>query len=76
MRLWTNDKTVREKLFQDCVIKLALKLGYLVFHEYDSRRNGTNHGRGFPDLVIVGHGRLLFIELKKHRGNSTTEQRD
>jgi hypothetical protein len=31
-------------------------------------------GAGFPDLVLVREGRLIFAELKRQTGRTTTQQ--
>jgi hypothetical protein len=46
------------------VTELAIRLGWLVFHDYDSLRNRA----GFPDLIMLRAGRLLVVELKSHKG--------
>lgn len=38
----------------------ARKIGYLVFHDNDSRGNE----RGFPDLLIAGYGAIFAFECK------------
>jgi hypothetical protein len=50
-----------EKQFQGAVVELCRLRGYLTYHTHDSRRSDP----GFPDLVIVGHGRVLYRELKR-----------
>jgi hypothetical protein len=57
---------------QAAVVDLARRLGWLVFHDYDSRRSTP----GFPDLVCVHprSGALIFAELKTARGKVTPEQ--
>lgn len=57
--------------FQQQILDLAAYLGLRVFHDYDSRRNTA----GFPDLVIVGAGGVLFRELKTDTGRVDPEQR-
>lgn len=49
-----------EKQFQAQVTTYAKLQGYRVYHSFDSRRCEP----GFPDLTIVGKGRLIFAELK------------
>lgn len=63
-----------EKDLQRAVEELAAYLGYLVFHDHDSRRNNP----GFPDLVLLHPltGRLLFRELKTEVGRVRPEQQD
>ena len=45
--------------------------GLLTFHAFDSRRSEP----GFPDLVLVGSGGILWRELKSDRGRLTADQR-
>lgn len=56
---------------QEAIIDLCLRLGYLVFHDNDPQRNRA----GFPDLVIVGYGKLVILELKTDRNEATPQQR-
>ena len=53
----------------DRFVSLARKLGWKVFHDFDSRRNEP----GFPDLVLV-RDRVIFAELKTERGRVSKEQ--
>lgn len=61
-----------EKYFQDQVMELAERLGWLVYHVFDSRRSQA----GFPDLVLLhpGTGRVLFRELKTQTGKTRKMQ--
>jgi hypothetical protein len=59
-----------ERELQDAVVELAGYLGFLTFHPYDSRRSAP----GWPDLVIVGHGRCIVAELKRERGRVSAMQ--
>jgi len=52
-------------------IKMAAKqLGYLFFHN----TYAIGSERGFPDVVIVGHGRTWFFELKGPKPKVYPEQ--
>jgi hypothetical protein len=70
----------REKDFQRAVIDLARLTGWRVHH---TRPALTRRGRwltpiqgdaGFPDLVLVRAGRVIFAELKRVGGKPTAEQ--
>lgn len=69
-----------EAAFQQQVIELAQLLGYRVAHfrpartEQGWRTPVAADGKGFPDLVLVGHGRVIFAELKSDRGRLTGDQ--
>ena len=62
---------ISERAFQQSVIDLAHVYGFAVYHTFDSRRSVP----GFPDLVIIGHGRCLFAELKTERGRLSVAQK-
>ena len=59
-----------EKGFQQAVIELAQRYGFRHYHTHDSRRSVG----GFPDLVLVKNGRLIFAELKSERGVESDDQ--
>ncbi|MGW9825080.1 VRR-NUC domain-containing protein [Brevibacterium pityocampae] len=63
-------QSMSEKQFQEHVIALAHRLGWLVYHPFDSRRSAP----GFPDLVLVRE-RTLFRELKSATGVLSPPQR-
>ena len=46
--------------------------GWMVYHSYDSRRSD---GAGFPDLVMVRGGRVIFAELKYDKGYADWDER-
>jgi len=46
--------------------------GWMVYHSYASRRSD---GAGFPDLVMVRGGRVIFAELKYDRGHADWDER-
>lgn len=68
---------VAKEMSEDALLaqikRLALDLGWIVYHTHDSRRSEA----GFPDLVLVNakQGRTLFRELKKMRGRVSPDQR-
>jgi hypothetical protein len=49
-----------EAQMQAGITKAAKQLGYLVYHT----KYSIGSPRGYPDMTIVGHGRLWFWELK------------
>ncbi len=63
---------ISEKAFMQALTEYAQRLGYRTYHTHDSRRSEP----GFPDLCIVGHGRVIFAELKSERGRVTQAQWD
>jgi len=71
----------RERDFQQAVIDLARRTGWRVHH---TRPALTQRGRwltpiqgdaGFPDLVLVRAGRVIFAELKRNGARPTPAQR-
>ena len=38
-------------------------------------RGGTRVTPGLSDLILVGHGRIVFVEMKSQKGRQTPEQR-
>ncbi|MBQ1047785.1 VRR-NUC domain-containing protein [Micromonospora sp. C51] len=59
-----------EAYLQSNVLKLCTSYRLLAYHTHDSRRSQP----GFPDLVIVGPGGVLFVELKSEAGKTTADQ--
>jgi Holliday junction resolvase len=63
---------VTEKELQSTVIEAMEWKGWRVYHTYDSRRSQP----GFPDVVAVRGGRLMFVEFKSEKGKVKREQVD
>lgn len=61
-----------EATLQARVERLAVDLGWLPYHTYNSRRSRA----GFPDLVLVRDSRIVWRELKTSRGKPSAEQRE
>jgi hypothetical protein len=61
-----------EEAFQQWVIDFARLRGWRYYHTRYSKRSPS----GFPDLVLVRNGRLIFAELKTETGRVTTDQQD
>ena len=60
-----------EEALQQWVIHLARLHGWRYYHTRYSKRSPS----GFPDLVLVRRGQLIFAELKSQKGHLTAEQR-
>lgn len=68
-----------ESEYEDTIVDAAAKLGYLVHVERKARtkegfRTAIKGHVGWPDVVIVGHGRAWFIELKRRPKQPTEAQ--
>ena len=59
-----------ERDFQQWITDFATLNGWLVYHTHDSRRSNP----GFPDLVLVRDGALMFLECKTMKGKVTPAQ--
>ena len=66
------DDSVSEKEFQSEVVRTATELGWRVHHTWDSQRAR----RGFPDLVMARHHKVIFAELKSAKGKIRPEQQE
>ena len=73
-------RAVTEADFLGQVIDLARLLGYRVAHFRPAmtargwRTPVSGDGAGFPDLVLVGRGRVIAAELKREVGAVTADQ--
>lgn len=66
----TKTPALTEKQWQEQVLRLAGLHGFHAYHTHDSRRSQP----GFPDLVLVKGGRLIFAELKTETGKTSLAQ--
>lgn len=62
--------SLTEKDFQRQVLDLARIFGWRAYHPMLSKWSE----RGFPDLTLVRPPRLVFAELKRDKGKTTTHQ--
>jgi hypothetical protein len=62
--------TTSELDYTQQIMEIAQRIGFLAFHDQDSRRNNP----GFPDIVLIGFGRAIILELKIPTGRLSTEQ--
>ena len=69
--MYRLDPLINERAFTEHVRRLAIEGGWLYYHTQDSRRSTP----GFPDVVIVKAGTVIFAELKVAKGKVTVEQR-
>ena len=65
-------EVMTEDTFQTSVIQIAKDTGWMLFHDYDSRRSTA----GFPDLVMTRDGRTIFAELKSQKGRVKAAQQE
>ena len=79
------ERAMTEGAFQEQVIDLAHLRRWTIAHFRSvkvTRADGSTYwqtpvqadGAGFPDLVLVRDGRLIFAELKRESGKLTPEQ--
>jgi hypothetical protein len=61
-----------EEAFQNKILALCRWYRLRTYHTYDSRRSPS----GFPDLVIVGKGGVVFAELKSATGKVSLAQQE
>lgn len=74
------ENALSEAELQDAVVQLAQLRGWLVHHGRPARTiNGwctpITGDAGFPDLVLVREGIIIFCELKSAKGRISTQQK-
>lgn len=65
--------TRSEKQIQAAIVKVLRTAGYSVWDT--SQPHAAKITPGLPDLLVLGHGRLLFVEVKRADGKLTEAQR-
>lgn len=65
-------KFINERDFRATVIGMARALGWMGYHPWISIHSEA----GFPDLVLVRDGKLIFAELKTEVGKLTEAQKE
>lgn len=72
---------MREVAFENLIVRAARMLGHLRHAERPAMRQSgavstpIKGDKGWPDLVLLGRGRLVIAELKKNGEHPTPEQR-
>lgn len=70
----TLDRLTLEDDLLDQVLELAALSGWVAHHVRRSDRAITMGRKGFPDLVLAGRNRVLFVELKTETGSLSRDQ--
>lgn len=72
-----SDPRSEQEIRRD-IVGFLRALGYRVWdHEQGYRKDGsTRVTKGFPDLIVAGHGRIVAAEIKSARGKLTPEQQE
>ncbi len=76
----TASVQISERDLQNAIVDAAHLYGYDVFHARPAlskkgwRTPVAYDGKGYPDLTMVGNGRVIFAELKSARGKLEREQ--
>jgi hypothetical protein len=67
-----------EQQWQTQVTGIAKQYGWTCFHPVRNQPTARGHKQqtepGWPDLVLLGHSRALFVELKAEKGRIRPEQ--
>lgn len=77
----TLDEHISEDDLQDLIAHYAQWCGWLVHHQRPARTNNgwrttvQYDGKGFPDLVMARHGRVVLAEIKTETGRVSPHQK-
>lgn len=67
---WPFWQSLEESEWREQVRKWAVRGGWLGYFTW----NSIHSPAGYPDLVLLKHGRLVVAELKTERGHTTGQQ--
>lgn len=71
------DTRPEEEIRRDVVKALRALDFYVADTEQGYRKDGsTRVTKGFPDLMIAGHGHIIAVEMKSLKGKQTPEQEE
>lgn len=65
---------IPERDFQRTVVEMARSYGWKVYGVIDRKDFAKRYDKGFPDLVMVRDGHLIFAELKSQAGSLSVDQ--
>jgi hypothetical protein len=68
----------RESHIQAAIVKALSRLGFLVIHVPNQATRGRQRYSGLlpgaPDLIVIGKGRVWFLEVKRPGGKQSQSQ--
>jgi hypothetical protein len=67
-----------EAEIQAAIVRALSRLGFLVIHVPNQATRGKYRYSGLlpgaPDLIVIGHNKIYFMEVKKHDGRQSSSQ--
>jgi hypothetical protein len=67
-----------EAEIQAAIVKALSRLGFLIIHVPNQATRGRYRYSGLlpgaPDLIVIGHNKIYFIEVKRHGGKQSPSQ--
>lgn len=69
-----EDEVQSENSWLERVIAIAEENDWLVDHVFEQRSHAKRTSKGFPDITAVRGKRIVYIELKSHKGKVTPDQ--
>ena len=67
-----------ESQVQSAIVRALSQLGFLVIHVPNQATRGRQRYSGLlsgaPDLIVIGNGRIWFLEVKKPGGKQSHSQ--